>query len=233
MPRTSPRTSKSSSRRSASGGKLSPRTKVVWGALAGSMTIVAGLLLLVDGQGAVWADGRSLQPMVGIGASTSIESIFRTTAELDRGRWQAIVIHHSGARGETPASLEARHLAANLNGLGYHFLVGDGSRMREGEIHVGYRWLRQEPGAHVAGPDAQAWNQASIGICLMGDGDRQAFGHEQMRRLAQLVVTLARELDIPPDRVVLHRDLVGVSSPGRLFPEAEFRREVARLLANG
>ena len=64
---------------------------------------------------------------------------------------------------------------------------------------------------------------------LVGDGDRRSFTQAQMRRLADLVEVLTRDLGIPGDRVLLHSDVAPVSDPGRLFHAAEFRRDLKRL----
>jgi N-acetyl-anhydromuramyl-L-alanine amidase AmpD len=50
----------------------------------------------------------------------------------------------------------------------------------------------------------------------------------QMRRLVQLVSALSEQLGIPADKVYLHSDLAQTDDPGRLFPEAAFREQLAR-----
>jgi N-acetylmuramoyl-L-alanine amidase len=146
---------------------------------------------------------------------------------LDRGRWKSIVIHASGSPVGNPASISAGQKAMHLSGLGYQFVIGNGRGMDDGELHVGYRWLDQLSGAHAAGPQADWYNDHSIGICLVGNGDRQPFTDAQVRRLVRLVQTLARELDIPQDRILLHSDLVRADDPGRFFPAAAFREQLA------
>ena len=117
--------------------------------------------------------------------------------------------------------------AMGLAGLGYHFVIGNGVGMSDGEIHVGRRWLDQLPGAHGAGVRGDHYNRTSIGVCLVGNGDRRRFSDAQIQRLAQLTSSLARELGIPADRVLLHSDLSGARSPGAFFPEARFRELIA------
>lgn len=200
------------------------RTRIVWGALAASMSLVTGLLLVVGGGPAPTIGGLTISPLVAVNGGTSVESVLRTTSTIEPARWDAIVIHHSASPFGSPKSIEAEHRRANLLGLGYHFLVGNGSGMGEGDIHVGYRWLDQLAGAHAIGPQAEQLNRNAIGICLVGDGNRRAFSDLQIRRLAQLVATLSRELNIPADRIILQRDVAESSSPGRYFPETTFRQ---------
>jgi len=187
------------------------------------MTLVGAMLGLLGSGGPMGIQGLTLPPMASIAGGSSLETIFENVKPLDRQRWRGIVIHHSGAPYGTPESLTAEARRANLSGLGYHFLIGNGSGMGDGDIHVGYRWLDQLPGAHAVGPQAEAYNQHSIGICLIGDGNRRPFSDLQIQRLAELVASLARELDIPADQILLQSDIAETASPGRYFPEAAFR----------
>ncbi len=210
---------------------LAGRAKKVWLSLLASMTLVGGGLLLIDVHPAPRTDGLSLPPLVASDAGTadSIESIFRTRVPLSTQRWTGIVVHHSGSPIGSPASIEAEHEAMNFAGLGHHFLIGNGSGMEDGGLHVGYRWLDQLPGAHASGPAGEMHNLHSVSICLIGNGDRRPFTTAQTRQLVQLVAALCHELNIPQDHVYLHRDIVQTSDPGVLFPESEFRRELAQV----
>lgn len=201
----------------------------MWTALVGSMTCVGGLLFVLGGGGAIGSRGIALAPLASTTAPTTFEAVFRTRSELNEGRWGAIVIHHSSTPVGSAADLAERHTSMGLRGLGFHFVVGNGSGMGDGEVHVGHRWLDQLPGAHVAGPEGEGWNRRSIGICMVGDGNRRPFTDQQVRRLTQLVGALCDRLDIPTDQVYLHSDLAEVSSPGRFFPQMAFDEQLAAL----
>jgi N-acetyl-anhydromuramyl-L-alanine amidase AmpD len=192
--------------------------------LVAAMTIVGGGLTLLDRGPVASPQGLALPPLLATAGQGGIESIFSTRKPLDTQRWQAIVIHDTGTMAATPASLEAQAVDAGLNGLGYHFVIGNGNGLDDGEIHVGGRWLRQAPGAHAVGPDHEFYNRHSIGISLVGDGERRPFTPAQMQRLVQLVETLQDELKISGDRVMLHSQIAQTPSPGKLFPEAIFRQ---------
>lgn len=174
-------------------------------------------------------DGLALPAMVSTTAPSSVEAVFSTRASLQRERWKSIVIHHSGSPVGSPATLEQQAIANNLKGLGYHFVIGNGNGIDDGEVHVGFRWLDQLPGAHAAGDQGDWYNRNSIGICLIGDGNRQEFTPTQIRRLLQLVDALAREFRIPRDQIVLHSDIAGISDPGRFFPAAAFNEQLGGL----
>jgi hypothetical protein len=212
---------------------VSRRTRVVWGAFAAAMTLACGVLVLGD------ADG----PRPVVMAAPDIEAradmgVNPREARLDRGRWDSIVIHHSGTPAGDGATIARMHAEQGLMGLGYHFVVGNGQGMADGLIEVGPRWNRQQPGAHVvqrptvagAAPVARSsadhLNEHAVAICLVGNGDRRRFTDRQIRELASLVRRLQRELRIPADRVYLHSDVAPVSSPGVNFPSAEFEGQL-------
>ncbi|MCC6284145.1 MAG: N-acetylmuramoyl-L-alanine amidase [Phycisphaerales bacterium] len=208
---------------------VSPRTKVVWGALLGAMTIGAGSLLLLDGASMPRFRGTGLPALAATNRAGSMEAALVTRAPLAKDQWRAIVVHHSGGPHGTPEALDEAARRDGLRGLGHHFVIGNGSGMRDGELYLGYRWLDQLPGAHAFGDQAEWLDRHAISICMVGNGDRRGFTKAQMTRLAQLTRTLARELDIPADRIYLQSDLAGVSDPGLHFADAAFRESLADL----
>ena len=211
--------------------RVTTRTKTVWVALAASMTLVGGLLvMLTEAPATGTATGRTLSPLTTTSSISPLEPIFRTRAPMEPGRWKWIVIDHSGSPLGGAGELDAAHRSMGLAGLGHHFVIGNGTGMGDGEIHVGYRWLDQLPGAHVAGDKGDELNPNAIGVCLIGDGDRRGFTDEQLRRSAQLVAELATREGIDPDHIVLHRDLAPGAGPGRFFPVSTFREQVRALM---
>ena len=205
------------------------RPQAVWLSLLASMTLVGGALVALEGPRSPRSDGLALAAPSRAPNAAGIEAIFRTRSGLDRERWARIVIHDSGSHYGSPDTIASMHDARNMRGLGFHFVIGNGTGSGDGELFVGYRWLDQLPGAHAGGPDAEWHNQRSIGICLVGDGDRRTFTSAQVQRLADLVAALSNELGIPPEQVVLHRQIAPTSSPGRLFPEAALRERLLSL----
>lgn len=203
---------------------------MVWASLVVAMVAVGGVLRIASPTSKVRGDGWSL-PSMTAAVPQSLEAIYGTEVPFDGSRWQAIVIHDSGFASDDHLEIERRHTSAplNLNGLGHHFVIGNGTRrMADGQIHQGFRWLGQKAGAHVAGELGHSYNPVSIGICLVGDGERRGFTDAQLDALVLLVTSLMRTCGIGPDRVFLHSELCRTSSPGRLFPEARFRELISQ-----
>ena len=86
--------------------------------------------------------------------------------------WTWIVIHHTASSHGSVESIHAAHLQRRdrngnpWRGIGYHFVIGNGNGMEDGEIEPTFRWRQQLPGAH-AGEDEH--NQHGIGIALVGN----------------------------------------------------------------
>jgi hypothetical protein len=155
-------------------------------------------------------------------ASLPAPRIMPRDAAVDRTRWRAIVIYDSGTPAGDVPSIERRHQQAGLAGLGFHFVVGNGQGMDDGDVVVGPRWERQLAGAHAARGwrtpgganvlDASALNQSAIAICLVGRADRRPFTDRQCREVRALVRELQAEFGIPSEAVFVASELHGRSA---------------------
>lgn len=225
-------------RTSLAAARLSRRTRVVWGAFCAAMALACGVLVLGDAGGP-----RAVPAIAVLQAGNQDGGLSPLAAPLDRERWNAIVIHHSGTPAGDASTIARLQGADGLDGLGYHFVIGNGQGMPDGFVFVGPRWNRQQPGAHVAskmragdaqrvslarGTTPEALNLHAVGICLVGNGDRREFTERQIRELVTLVRRIQRSLNIPSDRIFLHGDVADTSSPGRFFPVAAFEEQLVR-----
>ena len=140
--------------------------------------------------------------------------------------WRHIVIHHSASPTGSAASFDRAHREKGWDGLGYHFVIGNGSGSGDGQVEVGYRWTKQMQGAHAGNYE---YNQHGIGICLVGD-----FEHggppspQQMHSLRTLVAFLQARANIPPNEIIGHGNVPGRNTecPGRNLDMANFRASV-------
>ena len=139
-------------------------------------------------------------------------------AQIDRGRWKRIVLHGSATPGGNSSVIDRYHREIRRidGGLGYHFVVGNGIGSGAGEIEVGARWTDQARGHHLR---SALRNQDSIGICLVGDFNRDRAGIEQLEALDELLDYLHAK--VGKVEIITHRKLNSAAStcPGRHFPE--------------
>jgi len=152
--------------------------------------------------------------------------------------WRHIVIHHSATDRGSAAVFDRCHRARGWDELGYHFVIDNGHGGPDGRIEVGHRWRIQKWGAHCGGTPHNEYNNYGIGICLVGDFSRRAPSRRQLAALTRLVTDLARQYDIPPERVIGHCDAPNAATacPGSRLHEyirRTLRPHLARELALG
>jgi N-acetyl-anhydromuramyl-L-alanine amidase AmpD len=151
-------------------------------------------------------------------------------APVQRGRWKLIVVHNSGTRQGNARAFDYyhRHIRRMRNGLAYHFVIGNGTSSGNGQIEVGDRWNRQINGGHV---HSDYLNNISLGICLVGDFNRDQPTRAQLDACEELIRYLrqrcgradGREIPVRPHREV-NPPQWGTDCPGDAFPYDWFRR---------
>ena len=140
--------------------------------------------------------------------------------KIQRDKWQRIVVHHSAIKYGNVEKYDAAHrLRGMQNGLAYHFLIGNGIDADDGEIEIGPRWQKQQPGGHVKN---LLINQTAIGICLIGNFEKTHPSKMQLAAFTQLMdwlqgVALGKKVHFAG-----HRELKGEQTvcPGKHFPLA-------------
>ncbi|HEY2680777.1 MAG TPA: N-acetylmuramoyl-L-alanine amidase [Candidatus Udaeobacter sp.] len=160
--------------------------------------------------------------------SSVIDAIRR--APVKRRRWQFIVVHNSGTRQGNARVFDYyhRHVRRMQNGLAYHFVIGNGTSTGDGQIEIGDRWRRQINGGHV---HSDYLNNISLGICLVGDFNRDQPTRAQLDACEELIRYL-RDRCGKTERGTIpvkpHRDINPprwpTDCPGDAFPYSWFRR---------
>ncbi|HAV63072.1 MAG TPA: hypothetical protein DCY13_12000 [Verrucomicrobiales bacterium] len=134
-------------------------------------------------------------------------------------RWKNIVIHHSATPNGTLKGMDRYHREERhmQNGLAYHFVVGNGKGMKDGEIAAGERWTGQIAGGHLA---SESLNQVSLGICLVGNFEQAEPTSRQLESLAGLINYLISRCGLSRNAVKTHQQIntVFTRCPGRKFP---------------
>ena len=174
----------------------------------------------------------------------SYSESWRPPGGLKNGCWKTIVIHHSASPEATPKSMHNYHLKQRgwSNGLGYHFVIGNGRNYPDGQIHVGSRWKKQQTGAHCKsrrGRYLGHWradnyfNEHGIGICLVGNFEKESPTPKQLESLTRLLAFLCRETGISPHQIYGHGDVTHKTlCPGRKFDIDIVRRSVQTALGH-
>jgi hypothetical protein len=157
-----------------------------------------------------------------------IEQIRR--APVQRRRWQFIVVHNSGTRQGNARVFDYyhRHVRRMQNGLAYHFVIGNGTSTGNGQIEVGDRWRRQINGGHV---HSDYLNNISLGICLVGDFNRDQPTRAQLESCEELIRYLRQRCGKTAGHDIVvrpHREMNpprwATDCPGDVFPYSWFRR---------
>lgn len=150
--------------------------------------------------------------------------------------WKYIVLHHTATDSGDVQSIHEAHLknkdksGKSWLGIGYHFVIGNGQGMNDGDIEPTFRWNEQMHGAHAG---VGEYNQRGIGVVLIGNFEQHPPSSNQLRAVKQLVSALAREYGVTNDRVIGHGDVKATECPGQHFPLSEVRAAVAGLFPPG
>jgi hypothetical protein len=164
---------------------------------------------------------------------------------IKRGLWNVIVVHHSANSIDTPTSMDNYHrnVLKWSNGLGYHFVIGNGVNTEDGKVYVGPRWSRQTSGAHCKSRSGRyfgVWrpknyfNAHGIGICLIGNFEKSRPTRRQLDALEKLTAFLCSRTGINPAHVYGHGEVTGrTACPGRYLSQRlpGLRASVAQALA--
>lgn len=139
--------------------------------------------------------------------------------------WTHIVLHHSADAVGDAAAFDKDHRRRRgwKRGLGYDFVIGNGTLSDDGQVEVGDRWRRQIDGAHCL---AGGMNRKAVGICFVGNFETgRGPSHRQLLSGMALIRHLAERFSIPPENVLGHGQVEGSNTacPGENFQINLFR----------
>jgi hypothetical protein len=156
-------------------------------------------------------------------------------SEIDRApvvkrRWRYIVVHNSGTRQGNAKAFDYYHRKVRKmpNGMAYQFVIGNGTSSGDGAIEIGNRWRRQVNGGHV---HSDYLNHIALGICLVGDFNRDKPTKKQLEALDELIRYLRNRVGKTEGKVAIvraHRQINPprwpTDCPGNRFPYSWLRR---------
>ncbi len=200
----------------------SKRTQIVW--LSFFLVIPCALFILQAGTTNV-QNGLLLTTLSPIEERPAVDPVFATVGASPK--WSSIVIHHLGQPAGDLETIDRNHRNAGLHSLGFHFIIGNGNGLGDGDVQMGNRWHAQSSAAKPKDIQQVNWSDGIISICLIGNGNRRPFTEQQTLHLSHLVQRLQQELSIPADQVFLESELGGqANSPGEFFAEAQFKSQL-------
>ncbi len=178
--------------------------------------------------------GRSARPPADVGLGVASAAERAAWGVPLRRDWDYLVMHHSASSSGNAARFDVEHKERGWDGLGYHFVIGNGHGSGDGEVEVGFRWQQQREGAHAGN---EVMNQHGIGICLVGDFTKRRPTNAQVRSLQRLSDFLSAYCSIPSPNIRYHRDVRdkdrgGTLCPGKYFPTS-FRFHPLRGVSQG
>ena len=139
------------------------------------------------------------------------------TPTVAERKWRFIIVHHSATSAGDAAKFDRDHRDRGWDGLGYHFVIGNGTMSGDGEIEIGPRWAQQKHGAHTKVRGHPEYNELGVGICLVGNFNETRPSQAQRQSLVALVRGLMQRYHIPKSRVLGHGMLAPTDCPGKQF----------------
>ena len=156
---------------------------------------------------------------------TNIQRAWIPPSTVEKG-WTAIIIHHSATDRGNAAIFDKDHRENHgWDGIGYDFVIGNGTDSGDGQVEVTYRWRRQITGAHCKTDNNWA-NEDGIGICLVGNFNNYPPSNRQMQSLDELIRFLQKRYNISKNRIYGHGTTPGArvtDCPGSMFPMDRFK----------
>lgn len=135
--------------------------------------------------------------------------------------WKYIVLHHSANSTGNYDQIDREHRKVlGYDGCGYHFVIGNGTGSEDGQIEVAQRWVNQKHGVHCRNAKNAEVDEYGIGICFVGDLDKEPPTPRQVAAAKALIAYLSSRYGIARSHVETHAHLAATPTvcPGRHFP---------------
>ncbi|MCR9141221.1 MAG: N-acetylmuramoyl-L-alanine amidase [bacterium] len=144
-------------------------------------------------------------------------------------RWRYILIHHTASDIGNLDYYKKFHVEQRgWSDIAYHFIVNNGSMNTTiGQIEESDLWKSRK-----ANLSTRNWyaNYFGIAVVLVGNFERHKPAPLQQEALITLLTNLATRYDIPPERIVGHREVQNTACPGKHLNMNEIRAAVKKNL---
>lgn len=131
-------------------------------------------------------------------------------------KWSGVCVHHSSTLDSATKSWEAiyrHHIEINKWAtIGYHFGVEDVDNV------VGVRVGRS---LNLSGAHCRPLNSSHIGLCIVGDFDKEKPSELHLEIASLLISDLAVSYQFPINEqsIMYHKDAWNTKCPGQFFPD--------------
>ncbi len=142
-------------------------------------------------------------------------------------RWRYIILHHTAADIGNMEFYRRLH-EQRWGDLAYHIVVNNGANNTViGEIEMSQRWINRQ---HHYSTQKTYLNYFGIAVVLVGNFELHDVPAVQKEALINLLSNLAKEYDIPPQRIIGHREVQNTRCPGLHVNMVEVRHMVSQNL---
>ncbi|HVV72892.1 MAG TPA: N-acetylmuramoyl-L-alanine amidase [Verrucomicrobiae bacterium] len=192
------------------------RVATVLASLVGTLTLSAGVLLLLEG-------GGGSTPLAAAFTSEPLAAQLATDVPLQEGAWEYIIVYESEDLAGSSASLADGRVTGGADlpphtvrpKANFHFVIDSaqsGRQNSDGHLEVGSSWLNQQVGAPNAGWPDSRYHQIppytnAVGVCLISDLNRAPVSAAQHQRLVQVLRDLQQRLHIPKSHIYFQWEL--------------------------
>lgn len=128
--------------------------------------------------------------------------------------WKYIIIHHSATSAGSVKAFHKFHTKQGYGGIAYHYVIGNGNGMKDGEVKETFRWKKKMSGTHVS---VSSWdhNVFGIGIVLVGNLEKSPPTKQQMIALKKLILELKRTYGIKNKNIFGHNQVKHDDASGK------------------
>ena len=144
-------------------------------------------------------------------------------------RWRYIVIHHTASDIGNMDYYRRLHIKdKGWPDIAYHFVINNGSfNTTMGQIEESNLWKEKTLNYSTK---VSYINYFGIAVVLVGNFDLHGVSPLQWESLVNLSATLAEEYNIPPERIVGHREIWETACPGKYLDMVRLREDVGKIL---
>lgn len=139
-----------------------------------------------------------------------------------RGKPVLTILHSTGSANASPSSLEDNHRRVRglADGLAYHFVIGNGRGLGDGDVFVTRRWMEGIASQALQNPGQET---DTIAIALVGEFNRKEPTRAQLEALDELLDYLTAKIGPHPVRLHAEVERSARGCPGKNFPVTALR----------